>query len=103
MLRHCRHIDCRGQIILRNRHAEVHRLAAGNHPMHRIEIEQIADHDLRTQVAQRLRAFVFIPHHRTHRFALLQQQFGDRAPYRTDAARRAGDQNGIFHVFSSHG
>jgi hypothetical protein len=32
---------------------------------------------------------------------LLQQQFGDRAPYRTDAARRAGDQNGICHVFSS--
>jgi predicted LPLAT superfamily acyltransferase len=32
-------------------HAEVHRLAAGNHPMHRIEIEQIADHDLRIHVA----------------------------------------------------
>ena len=69
--------------------------------MHRIEIEQIADHDLRTHVAQRLRAFVFISHHRTHRFALLQQQFGDRAPYRADAARRAGDQNGMCHVFSS--
>jgi len=49
---------------------------------------------------QRLRAFVFISHHRTHRFALLQQQFGDRAPYRADAARRAGDQNGVCHVFS---
>src|SRR5258708_39997712 len=46
--------------------------------------------------------FVFISHHRTHRFALLQQQFGDRAPYRADAARRAGDQNGIYHVFSSY-
>jgi hypothetical protein len=57
--------------------------------MHRIEIEQITDHDLRTLVAQRLRAFVFSSHHRTHRFALLQQQFGDRAPYRADAARRA--------------
>jgi hypothetical protein len=31
---------------------------------------------------------------------LLQQQFGDGAPYRTDAACRAGDQNGICHVFS---
>jgi len=38
--------------------------------MHRIEIEQIADHDLGTHVAQRLRAFVFMSHHRTHRFAL---------------------------------
>ncbi len=102
MLRHRRRIDRRGQIGIRNRHAEVHRLAAGNHPMHRIEIEEIADHDLRTHVAQRLRAFVFISHHRTHRFALLQQQFGDRAPYRANAARRAGDQNGICHVFSSY-
>jgi len=66
--------------------------------MHGIEIEQIADHDLRTHVAQPLRASVFISHHRTHRFALLQQQFGDRASYRPDAARRAGDQNRICHV-----
>jgi hypothetical protein len=70
--------------------------------MHGIEIEQIADHDLRTHVAQRLRASVFISHHRTHRFALLQQQFGDRAPYRADAAGRACDQNGICHVFFSY-
>jgi hypothetical protein len=102
MLRHRRRIDRRGQIGIRNRHAEVHRLASGNHPMHRIEIDQIADHDLRTHVAQRLRTSVFISHHRTHRFALLQQQFGDRAPYRADAARRTGDQNGICHVFSSY-
>jgi hypothetical protein len=40
--------------------------------MHRFEIEQIADHDLRSHVAQRLLTFVFISHHRTHRFALLQ-------------------------------
>jgi len=33
------------------------------------------------------RAFVFISHHRTHRFALLQQLSGDRAPYPTDASR----------------
>src|SRR5580704_10712947 len=65
--------------------------------MHRIEIEQIADHDLRTHAAQRLRAFVFISHHRTHRFALLQEQFGDRAPYSADAARRAGNQNRSAH------
>jgi hypothetical protein len=32
---------------------------------------------------------------------MLQEQFGDRAPYRADAARRAGDQNGICHVLSS--
>jgi hypothetical protein len=69
--------------------------------MQRIEVEQIADHDLRTHVAQRLRAFVFISHHRTHRFALPQQQFGDRAPYRANAARRAGNQNGTYHVLSS--
>src|SRR5262245_18632585 len=36
---------------------------------------------------------------RTHRFALLQQQFSDRAPDRADAARRASDQNEIYHVF----
>jgi hypothetical protein len=35
--------------------------------------------------------------HRAHRLALLQQQFGDRAPDPADAARRAGDQNGIRH------
>jgi hypothetical protein len=70
--------------------------------MHRIEIEQIADHDLRTHVAQRLRAFVFISHHRTHRFALPQQQIGDPAPHSADAARRAGDENGICDGFSSH-
>ena len=69
--------------------------------MHRVEIEQIADHDLRTHIAQRLRALVFVSHHRTHRFVLLQQQFGDRASYRADTARRARDQNGIGHVFSS--
>jgi hypothetical protein len=69
--------------------------------MHRIEIEQVADHDLSANVTQRLRAFVFISRHRAHRFALLQQQFGDRAPYPADAARRAGDQNGI-HVLSSY-
>jgi hypothetical protein len=48
MLRHRRRVDRRGQIGIRNRHAEVHRLAAGDRPMHRIEIEQIADDDLRT-------------------------------------------------------
>jgi len=53
--------------------------------MHRIEIEQ-ADHDLRTHVAQRLCAFVFISHHRTNRVALHQQQFCDRAAHRADAA-----------------
>jgi hypothetical protein len=68
--------------------------------VHGIEIEQIADYDLRTQIAQRLRAVVFISDHRAHRFALLQQQFGDRAPYRADAARRPGDQNAMFHVYS---
>ena len=47
-----------------------------------------------------LRALVFISHHRTYRFALLQQQFGERAPYPANAARRAGDQNGIRHVLS---
>jgi Epoxide hydrolase N terminus len=87
-----------GQIGIRDRHAEVHRLAAGNCLMHRIQIEQIANHDLRTHVAQRLCAFVFSSHHRTHRFAVLQQQFSDRTPYRADTARRAGDQNGICHV-----
>ena len=67
----------------------------------RDEIKQITDHNLRTLVAQRLRAFVFSSHHRTHRFALLQQQLGDRAPYGADAARGAGNQNGSCHVFPS--
>jgi hypothetical protein len=47
-------------------------------------------------------AFVFISHHRTHRFVLLQQQFSDGTPYRTDATRRAGDQNGTCHILSSY-
>jgi hypothetical protein len=59
--------------------------------MHRIEIEQIANHDLRTHVAQRLSALVFGSHHRTHRFALLKEQFGDGSPHRADPASRAGD------------
>jgi hypothetical protein len=63
--------------------------------MHGIKIEQIPDHDLRTQVAQCLRAFVFTSHHRTHSFASLQQLFGDRAPYSTNPTRRSGDQNWI--------
>src|SRR5260370_230631 len=83
--------------------AEVLPSPNGNHPMHRIWIEQITNHNLRTHIAQRLRAFVFISHHRTHRLALLQQQFGDRAPYRADAPSLAGDQNGgICHVLSSY-
>ena len=53
-------IDGPGQIGIRNRHAEVRRLATGNDPMHRIEIKQIADHHFCTHIAQRLRAFVFI-------------------------------------------
>jgi hypothetical protein len=44
------------------------------------QVQQIADYDLRTHVAQCLRAFVVISHHRTHRFALLQQLFGDLRP-----------------------
>jgi hypothetical protein len=39
---------------------------AGNYPVHRIEIEQIANDNLRTHVAQGLRAFVFVSHHRTY-------------------------------------
>jgi len=68
--------------------------------MHRIEIEQTADYHFRTHIAQRLRAFVFISHHRTHRFALLQQQFGDRASYSANASRRAGNQDRVCHVYS---
>ena len=56
--------------------------------MYGIEIEQIADRDLRTQTAQCLRALVLSSHHRPHGLALLQQQFGDRASYRPDAALR---------------
>ena len=51
MLRHRRGIDGRGQIRIRNRHTEVHRLATGNRPMHRIEIEQ----DYVAQCGRRLR------------------------------------------------
>jgi hypothetical protein len=64
-----------------------------------IPVGGLADHDLRTHVAQCLRTLVFISHHRTHRFALAQQQLGDRAPYSADATRRASNQNGNRHVF----
>src|ERR1700690_496674 len=102
MLRHSSHSDGSGQIGIRNRHAKVHRLAARDYPVHRIEIEQIADHDLRAHVAQSLCPSVFTSYHRTHCFALLQQLFSDRAPYPTDASRRAGDQNWICHVVRSY-
>jgi hypothetical protein len=46
-----------------------------------------------------LRALVPSSHHRPNRFALLQEQFGDCASYRANATRRAGNQNGICHVF----
>ncbi len=50
-----RRINSRSHVRIRNRHAEVHRLAAGDQPVHRIEIEQIADHDLRAEpVPERL-------------------------------------------------
>ena len=64
-------------------------------------MQQIADYDLRTHVAQCLRAFVVISHHRTHRFALLQQLFGDLRPNPTDASRRACEQNWIAMFVSS--
>ena len=99
MFGHRRRIDRRGQIGIRNRHAEVHRLAAGNCPMHRIEIQKIANHNLGAKFAQRLRAFVFNSHHRAHGLALLQQQLGDRASYPANAARRTSDQNELCHVF----
>ena len=63
--------------------------------------EQVSDHDLRTHFAQRVRAFVFISHHRAHRLALLQQQFGDRAPLSRRRGPPRRDQNGSCHVFSS--
>jgi hypothetical protein len=59
------------------------------------------DYDLRTHVAQCLRAFVVISHHRTHRFALLQQLFGDRAPYPTDASRAPVTRIGFAMFVSS--
>jgi hypothetical protein len=69
--------------------------------VHRIEIEQIArprpPHPCRATPA-RVRLH-FAPSHAP--LALLQQQFGDRAPYHAGAARRAGDQNGICHVFGA--
>jgi hypothetical protein len=68
-------------------------------PLHRIEIKQIADHDLRAHAPQRLRAFVFISHHRTHRFPLLQQQIGDRAPYLADAAAAPVSRMGFAMFF----
>ena len=71
-------------------------------PVHGFEIEQITGHNLRSQVAQRLRAFVFLSHHRTHRFALLQQHFGDGASYAADATRRAGNQNGSVYIRLSY-
>jgi hypothetical protein len=71
MLGHYRRIDRRGEIVFGHRQAEVHRLAAVNRPMHRIQIEQIPNHHLRAYVAQCLRALVFVSHHRTHRFAFL--------------------------------
>jgi hypothetical protein len=37
--------------VLRNPHAEVHLVAAVDHSMHRIEVEQIPDHNLCTHVA----------------------------------------------------
>ena len=68
--------------------------------MHRIEVEQISDHNLCTHVAQSLGALVLISHHGTHCFALLQQQFGDGTPYPADAARGAGNQYEVCHCFA---
>ena len=60
--------------------------------MHRIEIEQIADHDLRTISRNACARSSSV---RTlHRFTVLQQQLGDVAPDGADAARRTGDHNG---------
>jgi len=60
--------------------------------MHRIEIEEIADqrppHPCRATPARVSSVAHFA--HRSIRFALLQPEFGDRAPYRAKRARRAG-------------
>jgi hypothetical protein len=70
-------------------------------PMHRIEIEQIADHNLRTHVAQRLRAFVFTSHHRTHRSCLASTAVSVTVrPYAPTRPAAASDQNGIAMYFS---
>lgn len=52
--------------------------------MDRREIEQIVGPDLRDDVAECLRPVVFVSHHRTHRFASLQEEFGSRAAFRAD-------------------
>jgi len=100
MLRHRRRVDRGGQVRVGDRHAEVHRLAPGDRAMHRVEVEQVADYDLRAQVAQRLRAMVFIAHHRAHRFSLLEQHLGDGASDAAGAAAGAGDQDRSRHVLS---
>jgi hypothetical protein len=68
--------------------------------MHRFEIQQIPGYDFRTHVSQTSRALVFLSHHRTHSFALLQQELDDRTSNCTYTTGRAGDQNGIRHDFS---
>jgi len=77
MFRHRRRIDRRSQIDVRNRHAEVHRLAAGNRLMHGIEIEQIADHNFPSSV--RTIARTALPARNSSSV--------DRASNRADAAR----------------
>jgi len=99
MLCDCRNIDRRSQIFIRNGHAEVHGLAAGNCLMHRLEIQQITGYYFRAHVSQRSRALVFLSHHRTHSFTLLQQEFDDRASDRTYTTGSAGDQNGSAMIF----
>src|SRR5215469_6149267 len=68
--------------------------------MHGIKFEQIADYNLCTHVAQRLRALVLISHHGTHRCALLQQQFSDGTSYATDPTCGAGNQCEISHCLA---
>jgi hypothetical protein len=63
--------------------------------MHGVDIEQIADYDLRTDVAQRPRTFVIGSHHRTHGLTFFQQHLGDCAAYAANTARGAGYQNGM--------
>src|SRR5262252_5753918 len=68
-------------------------VAARNCPMHRLKIQQIAGYYFRTHVSQRLRALVFLSHHRTHSLALPQQQFDNCASDRTYTTGCAGNQN----------
>jgi hypothetical protein len=93
--RHGGGVDRGGQIIGRNRHAEIDTRATFDRAVHRGEVGQVALHDLRAELAQDLGAFILPAHQGSHLVPFGEQHFGKIATDGTDSASRPVTRIGL--------